>query len=54
MELKDNAIQTLSTTFRRNDLIFSYIAAHDLADIIPMLTKESVCRYLSFGPNTET
>ncbi len=43
----------MQTTFQRNDLAFSYIVKADLPDIVRMLAKESVCRLLSFGPNTE-
>ncbi len=35
------------------DLRFSYCIEHDLPDIARMLSKESVCRWLFFGPNTE-
>jgi len=33
-------------------LRFSYCTEHDLPDISRMLSKESVCRWLFFGPNT--
>ncbi|MDK2890863.1 MAG: [ribosomal protein S5]-alanine N-acetyltransferase [Methanoculleus sp.] len=35
------------------DLKFSYCTEHDLPDISRMLSKESVCRWLFFGPNTD-
>ena len=35
------------------DLRFSYCTEHDLPDISRMLSKESVRRWLFFGPNTE-
>ncbi len=35
------------------DLRFSYCTEHDLPDISRMLSKESVCRWLFFGPSTE-
>ncbi|KDE56204.1 GNAT family N-acetyltransferase [Methanoculleus sp. MH98A] len=34
-------------------LRFSYCTEHDLPDISRMLSKESVCRWLFFGPNTD-
>lgn len=34
-------------------LRFSYCTEDDLPDIARMLSKESVCRWLIFGPNTE-
>ena len=34
-------------------LRFSYCTEHDLPDISRMLAKESVCRWLCFGPNTD-
>ncbi len=43
----------MQTTFQRDNLRFSYITTTDLPDIVPMLAKESVCRYLSFCPNPE-
>ncbi len=43
----------MQTTFQRDDLTFTYITEADLPDIVRMLAKESVCRLLSFGPNTE-
>jgi len=35
------------------DLRFSYSTEHDLPAISRMLSKESVCRWLFFGPNTD-
>ena len=35
------------------DLRFSYCTEHDLPEISRMLAKESVCRWLFFGPNTK-
>ncbi len=40
-------------TWIGGDLRFSYCTEHDLPDISLMLSKESVCRWLFFGPNTE-
>jgi len=37
----------------RNNIVFSYCAEADLKDIASMLSKQSVCKYLFFGPNTE-
>ena len=37
----------------REDIVFNYCAEADLKDISSMLSKESVCKYLFFGPNTE-
>lgn len=35
------------------DLRFSYCTGHDLPDISRMLAKDSVCRWMFFGPNTD-
>ncbi|MGL4388603.1 MAG: GNAT family N-acetyltransferase [Brevinema sp.] len=43
----------MQTLFSYKKLIFSYINKQDLLDITNMLAKESVCRYMLFGPNTE-
>ena len=40
-------------TWIGGDLRFSYCTEHDLPDISRMLAKESVCRWMFFGPNTE-
>ena len=39
--------------WNKNNTIFSYCAEADLKDIASMLSKQSVCKYLFFGPNTE-
>jgi ribosomal-protein-alanine N-acetyltransferase len=38
-------------TWTGGDLIFSYCTDGDLPEISRMLSKESVCRWLFFGPN---
>ncbi|WP_292407410.1 MULTISPECIES: GNAT family N-acetyltransferase [unclassified Methanoculleus] len=43
----------MQRTWIGGDLRFSYCTEHDLPDISRMLAKESVCRWLFFGPNTE-
>ncbi len=53
MEQPAVRVDMMQTTFQRNNLRFSYITTADLPDIVRMLEKESVCRHLSFGPNTE-
>ena len=35
-------------------LSFSYVTSGDLPDLVRMLAKPSVCRYLFFGPNTKS
>jgi ribosomal-protein-alanine N-acetyltransferase len=40
-------------TWIGGDLRFSYCTEHDLPDISRMLSKESVCKWLFFGPNTD-
>ncbi|MBN2487412.1 MAG: GNAT family N-acetyltransferase [Methanosarcinaceae archaeon] len=37
----------------KDNIVFSYCKEADLKDIASMLSKESVCKYLFFGPNTE-
>lgn len=37
----------------KDNIIFSYCKEADLKEIGVMLSKESVCRYMFFGPNTE-
>lgn len=43
----------IKTTFTREKLTFTYLAASDIPEIAAMLAKESVCEFLFFGPNTE-
>jgi ribosomal-protein-alanine N-acetyltransferase len=40
-------------TWIGGDLRFSYCTEHDLPDISRMLSKESVCKWMFFGPNTD-
>lgn len=42
----------MQTTWMSPTLTFSYITLEDLAPISEMLAKETVCRWLFFGPNT--
>lgn len=42
----------MQTTWTSPGLTFSYVTLEDLAPISDMLAKESVCRWLFFGPNT--
>ena len=42
----------MQTTWTSSTLTFSYITLEDLIPIAEMLAKESVCRWLFFGPNT--
>lgn len=37
----------------KNNIVFNYCAESDLKDIASMLSKQSVCEYLFFGPNIE-
>ncbi|WP_440955664.1 GNAT family N-acetyltransferase [Methanosarcina sp. Mfa9] len=37
----------------KDDTSFSYCVEADLKDIASMLSKESVCKYMFFGPNKE-
>lgn len=39
--------------WNNNNIVFSYCAEADLNDIASMLSKQSVCEYLFFGPNKE-
>jgi ribosomal-protein-alanine N-acetyltransferase len=40
-------------TWTGGGLSLSYCTEHDLPEIAQMLAKESVCRWMFFGPNTE-
>ena len=42
----------MQTTWTSPTLTFSFVTREDLAPISEMLTKESVCEWLFFGPNT--
>ena len=42
----------MQTTWTSPTLSFSYVALEDITPITEMLAKESVCRWLFFGPNT--
>ncbi|GAB7016429.1 GNAT family N-acetyltransferase [Methanogenium cariaci] len=42
----------MQTTWTSPGLSFSYVTLEDLIPISEMLAKESVCRWLFFGPNT--
>ncbi len=42
----------MQTTWASPTLTFSYVTLEDLFPISEMLAKESVCRWLFFGPNT--
>ncbi|MDE4908537.1 GNAT family N-acetyltransferase [Methanogenium marinum] len=41
----------MQTTWTSPSLTFSYVTLEDLTPISEMLTKETVCRWLFFGPN---
>ena len=43
----------MRTKWIKDNIVFSYCARTDLKDIATMLSKESVCEYLFFGPNKE-
>lgn len=39
--------------WNRDDITFTYCTEEDIKDIASMLSKDSVCKYLFFGPNDE-
>ncbi|MCD4820896.1 MAG: hypothetical protein K8R11_02200 [Methanococcoides sp.] len=39
--------------WNNNNIVFSYCAEADLNGITSMLSKQSVCEHLLFGPNKE-
>ncbi|MEL4305342.1 GNAT family protein [Methanococcoides sp. LMO-2] len=39
--------------WNKDNIVFSYCKGADLKEIALMLSKESVCKYMFFGPNTE-
>lgn len=41
----------MKTKWIKDNISFSYCAEADLKDIAAMLSKESVCKYMFFGPN---
>ncbi|MDD3042385.1 MAG: GNAT family protein [Methanosarcinaceae archaeon] len=43
----------MKTKWIKDDITFSYCVEADLKDIASMLSKESVCKYMFFGPNQE-
>ncbi len=40
-------------SWKSDTLTFRYMRSEDLPDVVTMLAKESVCRHVFFGPNTE-
>lgn len=43
----------MKRVFEQNGLVFSYVTGDDLPDLRNMLAKSEVCRFFSFGPNTQ-